>query len=154
LVVVGLFICFCCVIVSTAVSQARSFGVFCCCGIRICLFLFCFGDAPSHPGTAGNAFDDAGRVLPAHDAQDVEQVGDGAGLAMARLPQVQNVLGRTRLGRKVVDVPDRYQPIKTCQSFILSLSFTIREESKTNTVTRTHFMIIHTFGISLPPHFM
>lgn len=49
--------------------------------------------------------EDMGCVGAAHDTQDVGEVSEGGGLAVACLPQVQDVLGGTRLARKVVQVP-------------------------------------------------
>lgn len=73
--------------------------------VRPSAFCFYITRRSSHPGTAGGAFEDGGRVLAAHDAQNVQEVRHRARFAMPRLPKVENVLRRARLRREIVDVP-------------------------------------------------
>jgi hypothetical protein len=63
-----------------------------------------FGSA-LHPRSSGGPFQNGGRVLAAHDSEDVQQVRNGAGFAMTGFPQIQNVIRRTGLGGEVIDVP-------------------------------------------------
>ena len=61
--------------------------------------------AALQPGTH-LLLDDGGGVLPTHHPQRVHEVGERSLVLMARVPQVEDVLRRTRLRRKVVDVPE------------------------------------------------
>lgn len=50
-----------------------------------------------------------GGVSPAHYSEVVEQIRHRRRFPMPRLPQVQNVLGRTGLSREVIDVPVKHE---------------------------------------------
>ena len=49
--------------------------------------------------------EDLGSVRSPHHPQDVEEVGEGAGLSVTCLPQVQDVFSGARLTGKVIQVP-------------------------------------------------
>lgn len=51
------------------------------------------------------ALQDVGGVGPSHHPEDVQEIREGGGLPVPRLPQVQDVLRRAGLAGEVVQVP-------------------------------------------------